>query len=56
MPTGNLPEKPKALWEKIYQDSKSKGDSDEIAARKAWASIKTAGWHKTKPVDRDWET
>lgn len=48
MPTGTLSGEGKKLWEKIYNDSKSKGDSEEIAARKAWAGIKSAGWHKDK--------
>lgn len=36
----------KALWEKIYNASISNGDSKEIAAKKAWAGLKNAGWRK----------
>lgn len=38
----------KALWEKIYNQSKADGDSDEVAARKAWAGLKAAGWKKNE--------
>lgn len=46
MPTGTLPESGKKLWEKVYDDSKENGDSEEVAARKAWAAVKNAGWSK----------
>lgn len=46
MPTGNLPAKAKALWEKVYEAAKAKGDSEEKAAKKAWGAVKNAGWHK----------
>jgi hypothetical protein len=52
MPTGTLPESAKTLWEKIYNESLSNGDSKEIAARKAWSGTKSAGWHKNK--DGEW--
>lgn len=46
MPTGTLSGDGKALWEKVYNASKANGDSQEVAARKAWAAVKAAGWHK----------
>lgn len=52
MPTGTLSGKGKALFEKIYNESKANGDSPEIAAKKAWAGVKSAGWHKNK--DGEW--
>lgn len=36
----------KGLWEKVYNASKSNGDSEEIAAKKAWSALKSAGFHK----------
>lgn len=51
MPTGNLPPKAKALFEKVYEDAKAKGDSEEKAAKKAWGAVKNAGWKK---VDDKW--
>lgn len=48
MPTGNLPSAGKALWEKVYQDSKGSDCDEECAARKAWAAVKAAGWKKDK--------
>lgn len=38
----------KALWEKVYNASKSNGDSEQVAAKKAWAALKSAGWHKNE--------
>lgn len=52
MPTGSLSGRGKALWEQVYNESKKNGDSQEIAARKAWAAVKSAGWHKNK--DGEW--
>ena len=52
MPTGTLSGAGKALFEKVYEASKSGGDSPEIAAKKAWAAVKSAGWHKNK--DGEW--
>jgi len=46
MPTGSLPESGKKLWEKVYEASKKSGDSEEIAAKKAWSAVKSAGWSK----------
>jgi len=46
MPTGNLPSKAKALWERVYEQAKADGDSEEKAAKKAWGAVKNAGWHK----------
>lgn len=46
MPTGTLSGAGKKLWERVYNESKSGGDSEEIAARKAWAAIKRVGWKK----------
>lgn len=48
MPTGNLPASGKSLFEKVYNASKKAGDSEEVAAKKAWAAVKNAGWHKDK--------
>jgi hypothetical protein len=52
MPTGSLKGAGKALWEKVYDASKKAGDDQETAARKAWAAVKSAGWHKNK--DGEW--
>jgi hypothetical protein len=46
MPTGNLPDKPKALYEQVYKEAISSGDSEETAAKKAWGAVKAAGWSK----------
>jgi hypothetical protein len=35
-----------SLWEKIHDASKKAGDSDEIAAKKAWSGIQNAGFKK----------
>ena len=34
------------LWEKIHDASKKTGDSDEVAAKKAWSGIQSAGFKK----------
>lgn len=50
MPTGNLPAKPKALWEEVYQKAKKgpcKGD-ESCAAKRAWGAVRQAGWRKDK--------
>jgi hypothetical protein len=39
------------LWEKIHDASKKAGDSDEVAAKKAWSGIQSAGFKK---VDGKW--
>lgn len=39
MPFKNLPDAANKIWEDVYNSSKSKGDSEEIAARKAWAAV-----------------
>lgn len=46
MPTGSLPEKAKALWEQVYQDSKGSDCDEECAAKKAWSAVKNAGWYQ----------
>ena len=46
MPTGTLPASGKKLWEKVYNDSKAAGDSEEKAAKKAWGAVHNAGWKK----------
>jgi len=46
MPTGNLPASAKAIWEEVYSQRKKKGDSEESAAKQAWAAVKNAGWSK----------
>lgn len=46
MPTGNLPAEAKKIWEKVYNEAKNAGDSEEKAAKKAWGSVKNAGWSK----------
>lgn len=47
MPTGNLPEKPKALWEKVYNESLAEcEDDEECAAKRAWGAVRNAGWRK----------
>jgi len=53
MPTGNLPESGKKLWEKVYDEAlKGSCDGDEkCAAGSAWKAVKNAGWKK---VDDKW--
>lgn len=48
MPTGNLPESGKNLYEEVYQKAlKGSCDGDkECAARTAWKAVKNAGWYK----------
>lgn len=53
MPTGNLPQEGKKLWERVYEEAKKSstcknaGDRmDECAARVAWTAVKNAGWKK----------
>jgi len=46
VPTGTLPASGKKLWEKVYNDSKAAGDSEEKAAKKAWGAVHNAGWKK----------
>lgn len=48
MPTGSLPAKGKALWEKVYDDAlKGSCDGDKsCAAQRAWGAVKRAGWEK----------
>lgn len=48
MPTGSLPAEGKKIWERVYDQSKADGDSQETAAQKAWGAVKNAGWHKTQ--------
>lgn len=48
MPTGNLPESGKKLWEEVYQKAKKgscKGD-ESCAAASAWKAVHNAGWKK----------
>ena len=50
MPTGKLSGRGKKLWEDVYQSElkgKCKGNK-ECAARKAWASVQSAGWKRDK--------
>ena len=54
MPTGNLPEAAKKLYERVYQEAKKgscKGD-EECAAKRAWGAVRQAGWRKSK--DGEW--
>jgi len=51
VPTGNLPESGKKLWEEVYQKAKKgscKGNSDVegCAAGSAWKAVANAGWKK----------
>ena len=46
MPTGTLPASGKKLWESIYDASIKAGDSKDVAARKAWSGVKSAGFSK----------
>jgi hypothetical protein len=48
MPFSSLPEGSPGLklWEKIHDASKKAGDTDEVAAKKAWAGLKSAGFEK----------
>lgn len=52
MPTGNLPEKPRALWEQVYNENRKKGLSESESAKRAWGAISQAGWSKDK--DGNW--
>lgn len=52
MPVGTLSGEAKDLFERIYNESRANGDSPEVAARKAWSGIKSAGWSKNK--DGEW--
>jgi len=45
MPFKNLPEEAFRLWEQVYEASKKAGDSEKVAARKAWTAVKK-GWKK----------
>ncbi|HEY9246460.1 MAG TPA: ChaB family protein, partial [Candidatus Methanoperedens sp.] len=52
MPTGNLPESGKKLWEEVYNKAKSGSckdnpDVEKCAAGSAWKAVKNAGWHKS---------
>lgn len=51
MPVENLPSKAKALYEEVYKQSRDNGDSEEVAAKKAWAAVKR-GWEQNE--DGDW--
>ena len=42
MPFKNLPDAANKLWESVYNSSKDNGDSEEIAAKKAWATVSRA--------------
>jgi hypothetical protein len=46
MPFKNMPDKCFKLWESIYNASKKAGDTEELAAKKAYGGIKNAGWSK----------
>jgi hypothetical protein len=48
MPFSTMPKGSPAakLWEEIYNASKKAGDTEEVAARKAWAGVKSAGYEK----------
>jgi hypothetical protein len=55
MPTGNLPESGKKLWEEVYQKAKKgscKGD-ESCAAGSAWKAVHNAGWRKD--ADGNWK-
>ncbi|HEY6019422.1 MAG TPA: ChaB family protein, partial [Candidatus Paceibacterota bacterium] len=46
MPTGGLPASGKKIFEKVYQEAKKAGKSEEYAAKVAWTAVKNAGWKK----------
>jgi hypothetical protein len=48
MPFSTMPKGSPAakLWESIYNASKKAGDTEEVAARKAWSGIQSAGYRK----------
>jgi hypothetical protein len=46
MPTGSLPAEGKKVYEAVLKECKSKGMSDEEAAKRAWGAVHNAGWHK----------
>lgn len=48
MPTGGLPEGGKTIFEKVYNEAKKAGKSEEYAARVAWTAVKNAGWRKNE--------
>jgi len=48
MPFKTMPKEAFALWEKVYNDAKAKGDSDETAAKKAYGALRRAGWKQNE--------
>jgi hypothetical protein len=46
MVAGTLPKSGKKIWESVYQEAKKSGDSQEIAAKKAWGAVRQSGWTK----------
>lgn len=56
LPTGNLPEEAKQIFEQVYQKAKANcpegRDCEEYAAKIAWSAVKKAGWHKNE--DGSW--
>jgi len=59
VPFKNLPEPANKLWENVYNASKAKGDTEEIAAKKAWSAVSGAykkvgdTWVKKSEVVRE---
>lgn len=59
MPYKNLPDAANALFEKVYNASKSRGDTEEVAAKKAWSAVSGAykkvgdSWIKKSDVVRE---
>src|SRR5271157_2974918 len=46
MPFPGLPEEGLKVWEKIHDAALKAGNSEEMAAKKAWGGLKNIGWHK----------
>ncbi len=46
MPFSTMPEEAFRLWEEVYNRCIENGDSKEVAARKAYAALRRAGWYK----------
>lgn len=42
MPFSNMPDAANSLWERVYNASKKAGDSEKVAAQKAWSAVKGA--------------
>jgi hypothetical protein len=46
MPFSNMPSACFKIWEAVHKEALAAGDSEEVAAKKAYGAIENAGWHK----------